>query len=159
MINLNRSKVNKMNAEYKEAFSEVDQILSMMPSSLSDKIPLQFKQIISKGKSTTYMPKIEEPIEQYPLREETLVILALIYRDFLCPKEEKAKLLERDSKKLAEFEKELREKYNPDNLFKNKKESDVEYKSKDKTSMMIVQEEKWYKKIFNMIKNLFKRNT
>ena len=65
----------------------------------------------------------------------------------------------KDSQKLLEYEKELREKYNTDNLFKNKKNKDVEYEFKDETSMMIVQEEKWYKKIFNIIKNLFKRNS
>lgn len=145
-----------MKEEYREAFSEVEQILNLMPTNLSDKIPLGFKKIVSAEKSKTYYPKISEPIEEYALKEETTVILAVIYRDFLCTKQEKEKLIERDSNKLLEFEKELREKYNPDDIFKNKKEVRNEEQIEEK-SLTVVQEEKWYQKIFNIIKNLFNR--
>ena len=40
-----------MKEEYREAFSEVEQILNLMPSNLSDKIPLGFKKIVSAEKS------------------------------------------------------------------------------------------------------------
>lgn len=147
-----------MREEYLKAFSEVEQIIKFMPVTLQKKIPDRFKNIISTEKSRTYRPHIEEPFEECNIMEETKIILALIYRDFLCSEQEKKEIKLKDSQKLLEYEKELREKYNTDNLFKNKKESDVEYESKDETSM-IVQEEKWYKKIFNIIKNLFKRNS
>lgn len=62
---------------------------------------------------------------------------------------------------------EARQKYNPDDLFKNKKNEKLNYKEEteeiEKTEeteekrMVIVQEEKWYKKIFNIIKGIFKR--
>ena len=147
-----------MREEYLKAFSEVEQIIKFMPVTLQKKIPDRFKNIISTEKLRTYRPHIEEPFEECNIMEETKIILALNYRDFLCSEQEKKEIKLKDSQKLLEYEKELREKYNTDNLFKNKKESDVEYESKDETSM-IVQEEKWYKKIFNIIKNLFKRNS
>ncbi len=147
-----------MREEYLKAFSEVEQIIKFMPVTLQKKIPDRFKNIISTEKLRTYRPHIEEPFEECNIMEETKIILALIYRDFLCSEQEKKEIKLKDSQKLLEYEKELREKYNTDNLFKNKKERDVEYESKDETSM-IVQEEKWYKKIFNIIKNLFKRNS
>ena len=51
---------------------------------------------------------------------------------------------------------ELREKYNPDNVFKNKVNIEKrEIQNFEETRLTIVQEEKWYKKIFNMIKNIF----
>lgn len=148
-----------MREEYLKAFSEVEQIIKLMPETLQKKIPDRFKNIISTEKSQTYIPHIEEPFEECNIMEETKIILAVIYRDFLCSKQEKKEIKLKDSQKLLEYEKELREKYNTDKLFKNKKESDVEYESKNETSMIIVQEEKWYKKIFNIIKNLFKRNS
>ena len=43
-----------------------------------------------------------------------------------------------------------REKYNPDNIFKNTKESICE--EKHISSMIEVKEEKWYQKIFKSIK-------
>ncbi len=65
------------------------------------------------------------------------------------------------------IEEEARQKYNPDDLFKNKKNEKLNYKEEteeiEKTEeteekrMVIVQEEKWYKKIFNIIKGIFKR--
>ena len=57
------------------------------------------------------------------------------------------------------YEKELREKYNPDNLFKNKKEqiedistSQVQEKT---TSLVEYKEQTWYQKIFENIRNFF----
>ena len=49
-----------------------------------------------------------------------------------------------------------REKYNPDNIFKNTKEPIYE-KEKHINSIIAVKEEKWYIKIFKLIKNLLKR--
>lgn len=137
----------------------MNKLLNLCLRLYKKKIPDRFKNIISTEKSQTYIPHIEEPFEECNIMEQTKIILAVIYRDFLCSEQEKNEIKLKDSQKLLEYEKELREKYNTDNLFKNKKESDVEYESKVETSMMIVQEEKWYKKIFNIIKNLFKRNS
>ena len=99
-----------MKEEYREAFSEVEQIINLMPSNLANRIPLGFKKIIQSEKSKTYIPNVTEPIEQSTLKAETIIILAVIYRDFLCTKEERESLITRDKNKLAEFENELREK-------------------------------------------------
>ncbi len=147
-----------MKEEYKEAFAEVEQILNLMPTNLSSKIPLGFKQIISSEKSKTYHPKISEPIEECQLKDDTIVILAIIYRDFLCTKEEREKLIERDSNKLLEFESKLREKYNPDDIFKKRKETTEKYiENNEEKNIAIIPEEKWYRRIFNIIKGLFKK--
>lgn len=146
-----------MKEEYKEAFAEVEQILNLMPTNLSNKIPLGFKQIISSEKSKTYHPKISEPIEECQLKDDTIIILAIIYRDFLCSKEKREKLIARDSNKLLEFENKLREKYNPDDIFKNKVKIKNEEQTEEKR-LTVIQEEKWYQKIFNIVKKLFKRN-
>ena len=149
-----------MKEEYREAFSEVEQILNLMPTNLSNKIPLRFKQIISTEKSKTYFPKISEPLEECTLKEETTVILAVIYRDFLCSKQEREKLIERDSNKLLEFEKELREKYNPDDIFKNRKNSQttLENKISEENAIIEYKEKNFIQKIFEKIKHFFKRN-
>ena len=149
-----------MKEEYREAFSEVEQILKLMPTNLSNRIPMKFKNIISLEKSKTYIPQISEPFEECELKEETKIILAVIYRDFLCSKEERENLLERDKNKLLEFEKELREKYNPDNLFKNKNTSSesIQDNISTETAMVEYKEKNFLQKLFDKIKNLFKRN-
>ena len=142
---------------YMDAFSEVNAILSIMPSNLVNKIPLKLQHIINEYKNDKYKPLIEEPIENYKLMDESKIILSLIYQDFLCSDEEKEILKIRDYEKLKEEEQQLREKYNPDDIFKNKNVPQEEQLSEE-TRMTIVQEEKWYQKIFNLIKNLFNRN-
>ena len=149
-----------MKKVYADAFAEIDQIFNLMPNALLDKIPNKFMQIIRDNKSD-YIPNIKEPIEECKLSEEAIIILSLIYRDFLCSKEEKEKLLYRDAQKIKEAEEELREKYNPDNLFKNKNiisANDTIPENKESVALIKYEEDKWYKKIFNVIKKLFKRN-
>lgn len=145
-----------MKEVYKEAFAEVNEIFKLMPEGLLNKIPSEFKQIIEGEKSTSYISQIHEPIEECNLKEETIIILALIYRDFLCSKEEKEKLKLRDAKAVKDAEEELRERYNPDDVFKNRKSERVEQEYKE--NQLVVVEEKWYTKILNIIKNIFKKN-
>lgn len=144
---------------YKEAFVEVSEIFKLMPKTMLNKIPSRFRQIIENEKSTTYTSNIKEPLEQCILKEETIIILSLIYRDFLCNKEEKERLQYRDAQKIKEAEDELREKYNPDNIFKKKIEPNINNTTEiqENLSLVKVEEDKWYKKIFNIIKNIFKR--
>lgn len=149
-----------MKEEYREAFSEVAQIINLMPSNLASRIPVGFKQIIQAEKSKTYIPNITEPIEQCELRTETTIILAVIYRDFLCSKEEKANLIERDNAQLVKFEKELREKYNPDNIFKNRgiSQQTIGVNISGETAMVEYKKKNFIKKIFEKIKHLFRIN-
>ena len=55
------------------------------------------------------------------------------------------------------LEKEMYEKYNPDDIFK-KRISDNKEENIQSKEMIVIQEEKWYQKIFNIIKKFFKRN-
>ena len=152
-----------MKPEYKEAFEEIYEIFNLMPKELLNKIPTKFYEMIKEERDTNYSPNIQEPLEKQKLKNETIIILGLIYRDFLCSPNEKKRLQEKDAKELREVEKtleeEIREKYNPDDIFKNKNRIEPEeVQSSEETRMTIVQKEKWYKKIFNLIKNLFHSN-
>lgn len=140
---------------YSDAFSEVDAILNIMPSNLFNKIPLNFRQIISEYKNDSYNPQIKEPVEDYELKDETKIILSIIYRDFLCSNEEKERLKARDSQKLKEEEEQLREKYNPDNIFKDKKTNSIE--SVEESVAMIEYKESFLTRLLNKIKNIFRK--
>jgi hypothetical protein len=148
-----------MKKEYKEAFSEVDEIFDLMPSELLSKIPNKFKELIRNHKSDTYIPNIHEPFENCELKYETHIVLALIYRDFLCSPQEKQELLLRDAKRIQEFEIELREKYNPDNIFKNhpKESNDFDTAINNCTAMVEVKDKNFLQRFFAKIKNFFTR--
>ena len=72
-----------MDETYKEAFYEVDCILNLMPKELTDKIPNAFKTVIEENKSKSYFKVIKEPINEQELKDETITILGMIYKDFL----------------------------------------------------------------------------
>lgn len=152
-----------MKPEYREAFEEIYEIFSLMPKELLKKIPTKFYEMIEEERDTNYSPNIKEPLEKQKLKNETIIILGLIYRDFLCSPDEKKRLQEKDAIEFQEVEKaleeEIREKYNPDDIFKNRNRIiPEETQPSEETRMTLVQEEKWYQKIFNLIKNLFHRN-
>lgn len=150
-----------MKQEYRKAFTEVNAIIQLMPEELVDKIPSKFHVMLEEEEDKDYYPNIKEPLEEQKLKEETIIILGLIYRDFLCSPEERKELQEKDAKELQEvkmaMEQEMREKYNPDDIFKNRRKDNPEEQSYTGNTSMIVVEEKWYQKIFQIIKKLFKR--
>ena len=101
-----------------EAFTEVNEIIKLMPLELVNKIPSKFREMIVEEKDARELQEVEKTIEQ-----------------------------------------EIREKYNPDDIFKKKNQNNIEESNnkEENTSMVVVQEEKWYQKIFNIIKGIFKR--
>ena len=151
-----------MKKEYSEAFSEVNEILKLMPIELINKIPFEFRRIIEEEKSKEYFPNIQEPIENVNLKKETIILLGFIYRDFLCSVEEKNRLQELERRQLEELRKEAHsntsEKTNYSELLSHintsnsQKNQNIE---REKVSL-IVQEKKWYQRIFDLIKKLFK---
>lgn len=101
-----------------------------------------------------FFPNIKEPIENCELREETIIILALIYRDFLCNENEKKELKERDAEELKKIEKEIREKYNPEDIFKKEEKNEDNHQE---TGMIKYKEQSFIKRLFKKIKNIFIR--
>ena len=86
-----------MERAYEEAFTEVEEVIKLMPIDLVSKIPAQFRQTISENKATNYKVVIKEPLEEQKLKKETIAILGLIYRDFLASPEEREQLQMKDA--------------------------------------------------------------
>ena len=155
--------------KYSIAFEEVYEIFKIMPRELLNKIPIEFQKIIEEERDKNYFANIQEPIENCKLTNETIILLGLIYRDFLCMPEERKKLQENEARELneiqAKIENKLKEKYNPNDIFKSKEHENAEQENsnnknlvieKENTELMVAEKEKWYKKILNMIKKIFK---
>lgn len=146
-----------MEDKYSKALKEVYVILENSEEKIKRKIPENFKLFVSKNMDKEYIPNINFNNEAWEdtIMEETQQILAVIYRDYLVTKEEREELLKEESEEEKRIEQELRERYNPDNIFKKHKEKN---RSNDtNTSMIKIEEIKWYKKFINKILSLFKR--
>ena len=142
-----------MEKVYEEAFTEVDEILKLMPIDLISKIPSQFRQAISENKSANYIADIKEPIEEQKLKEETVIILGLIYRDFLASPEERERLKSEDEEELKKIEKEIQEQYNIDNAFKKRKNK--KDNQNDTTDIIVYKKPNFFRKIIDLIRGIF----
>ena len=144
-----------------QAFTQVYDVINHMEIEMQEKIPKKFIDLIRENRDLDYKLNInyKEDIKKQLLKESK-VILSLIYRDFLCSKEKKEKLLQLDLEEIRKEEKILREKYEID--FEKRKKEKIEkniekIKEQDEKLPIKVEKEKWYKKIFEILKKMFKR--
>jgi len=137
------------------AYAEVDAILDMLETEAVEKIPVKVREFFKNEKDKNYIPKISEDfseIENMELMRETICLLTILDINYWCETEEEKqfvlnKLKENDRKK----EEELREKYNPDNIFKNKN------KIQEIVAMVEYKEPNFIRRLLDKIKRLFKR--
>lgn len=147
-----------MDKNYQEAFTEVDEILKLMPIDLSSKVPPKLRNIISKNKDLEYKTTIKEPLEERDLKKETIVILGLIYRDFIATPEEKEQLKLKDSEYLRKIEEDMQKQYDINKVFEKRKAKIEEETSEQQTQLVVYEEPGFIKKFFNLIKGIFKKN-
>lgn len=144
--------------EYAEAYAEIDEILGYLPEEYVNKIPVKLRKFYKKAKDKEYVSKIDpyKTLDNQDMKPKTKTLLTIIYREYWCNEKERAELdkilIENDKK----YEEELREKYNPDNIFKKKQKTEKIQKIEE-TAMINYENKAWYKKAFNFIRNLLKK--
>jgi|GEM_PF-114345 len=108
--------------------SEILEILGYMDKQYVEKVPKKLLELFEKNKLEGYEPHIshEIPLNEQNISKKTIAMLALLYLDYWCKDEnEKQELVKLFKKNEIIHQRELMEKYNPDNLFKNRKKVDV----------------------------------
>lgn len=141
-----------------QVFSEVYDIIYNMK--IDNYIPKEFVELINNNRDKQYKVNIDysKSINDQELQRGTRVILSLIYRDFLCNKEERQFLVNKDKEDIKKYEEALREKYNTDNLFK-KKDIAVEetIENTESKEMMEYKKENFLKKFLKRIFSIFRK--
>lgn len=137
--------------EYKKSVTEVIDILNYLPKEMTCKIPRKFWGFLQEQCLTEYKPNFDfsKGLDEIKLSNKTKSLLAMIYINYMCSEEEKIeydKILFQNEEK---YQKELKEKYNPDNLFKDK----VKESAREATISMV----DYKKSIFTKLKNWFKQ--
>jgi len=150
------------NNELSIAYAEVYEILSFMEPKYIDKIPLKLMELFREEKLKDYKPNIEPtiPLDEQKLQKKTLIILAMLNINYWCEDEnEKKELIKLYSENDKRKEEELRERYNPDNLFKKKGQIVEDNKiNQEYTQLIEYKEQNIFKKILSKIMKLFKKN-
>ena len=157
--------------EYAEALAEVRFILKYTNEELVQKIPKVFWNHINDNYDKDYEVhiKLDMPLEEQNLKNDTKNLMAIIYRNYFCTPEEKKEYNDLLIQNQQKYDQELSEKYSYDNLFKNRKNGEqfeqnsvyqgpIEQETiKQNNMQMIEYKENIFKKIFNKIKSFFTR--
>lgn len=138
-----------MNKTYEIALTEVFEILEYLPKDIKSKIPKKLMEFIEKEKDDSYIVDIKQPLNIEDYSNEAIVLLGMIYTDFLCSQEEKNELIQKSIELNKKFQQESLEKYNPDNIFKTKKDKiDTIDDHNMQTNLALVKvNENWFTKI------------
>ena len=147
--------------ELSEAAVEFNCILEYTSEELKNKIPQIFLDFLKNIQSQTYKFEYDKTkkLNEQNLKSQTRGLIALVYQDYICNESEKSEYLRKAKKITIQKEEDKRNLYNPDDLFKNRNRIiPEETQTFEEIRMTLVQEEKWYQKILNLIKNLFHKN-
>ncbi len=141
----------------RKIFSEIDAFLDIVDEKYKNRIPVQLRNLYKDEKLKDYIPKYDASIqiEKQNIQKETIAMIALLHLNYWCDsEEEKSKIRGILNENEVKYQKELHEKYNSDNLFKNKNKEQEEVVVQELA--MIDYKETFIKKVINAIKKLFK---
>ena len=141
-----------------QVFSEVYDIIYHMEEELFNKIPKGFIKMVQQNRDENFVVNIDycKSINDQELQRGTRVVLSLIYRDYICSKEEREEIITNDEKELKHVEEEIREKYNPHNIFKNRKYKVEDMQEENDNTEMIIYKENIIQKLVRKIKEFLK---
>lgn len=144
-----------MNEVYTKALTEVDEIINHLDIATLEKIPISFRKFVKTTKNQDYRfeYKDELPLTEQGLSDEAKAIISLMYRNYMCSKEEKQRLAEKDKKALEIKRQKEQEKYNVDNIIKEKQKEMQGAKAQLPT---VIKKEGFFRRILNSIRNFFK---
>lgn len=147
-----------MEKESQLAYAEVDAILNMLETEAVEKIPLKVREFFKNEKDKKYIPKFSEnffDIDNIELMRETICLLTILDINYWCETEEEKQLILNkleDNDRIKEEE--LRERYNPDNIFKNKVNENINSES---VALIEYKERSIIKRAFDKIFRFLKR--
>ena len=141
-----------------QSYSEVYDIIEHLDKKLYNKIPAKFIKMLKENMDNNYNVEIDynKSINEQKLLKDTKIILSIIYRDYLCSEEKKKELIEKDKADLVRYENEIRERYNPDKIFKNRIQENNTEKTKENITAMVEYKENIFLKIIEFFKKIFK---
>lgn len=143
------------NVELKNTLFEVSVILKNIDKNLSNKIPERLKEYIETNKSLShnFMYDYDKSLSEQRMLKTTEKYLTILFLRYWCTNEEKTKVLDAMKRNEEKYQKEIKEKYNPNTLFKK---SNVENVKKE-VALVEVKEEKWYQKILTFFRKMFRK--
>ncbi len=145
---------------YACAYKEVIEVLKYTKREDVNKIPKYRILLWKTNMNKDYDFKIDttKSLKEQNLSDEAKAIIANIFKKYWATDYQRERIEAKEKYDIEQLEKEKQEKYNSENLFKNKsKGEEKQVQSIKEKSLVVVNEEKWYKKIFSIIKSFFNK--
>lgn len=143
--------------EYANAYSEVLEILNHIPKADYNKVPNNMIELFAtnKNKEYSFSYDVNKTLNEQNVSKKAKTIIAILFRDYWATPYQRERILEKEKYDIAKMEEEKREKYNPDNIFKNNKNdvtTAIDETEDTSISMQIVEyKEPIFKRIMNKI--------
>lgn len=144
----------KLSINTRQAYSEVDEFLGLVTEEEKNQIPKKLRNFFREERDINYHKNIDPsiPIKEQNLKEETLSIIALLMLQYWYKDEDKKqRLLEILDENERKYQEELREKYNPDDLFNKDNKIKKDSVANQDTSIIEYKDENSFKKLLNKI--------
>lgn len=143
-----------LSIEYKSSISEVLDIINNMEDIYREKISTKFMEFLVKNQNENYINHMNPNFEmnEQIKGKKTKEILAIIAYNYWYNEEQREEYKKRLKENEEIHQQELRKLYDTDNLFKRNRENE----DTNNMQIMVVQKKKWYQKIFEKIKGIFR---
>lgn len=146
----------------RQAYSEIDEFIGLLTVDEQKQIPKKLRDFFKEQKDKEYIKHINPniPIKNQNLLEETLALIAMLNLQYWCKDEqEKERLKNIYAENERKYQEELGLKYNPNNIFNNKKKNVISEENNVNNEKMSnlpieVKTEKFYNRLINFLKRL-----
>lgn len=173
---------------YEKAYTEVLEVLNYIPEEEKNLVPSNLFEAFQKNADKNYIYHIDTNLsfDKQNLLNETKAILAVLFRDYWATDYQREQILLQEKRDRAEYEAKLREKYNSDNLFKDRNNNEKVARIKEdkneivsnqnntlnelkssqnnainefnhKQLVVVKEKQNWITKLFYKIKNFFNK--
>lgn len=147
---------------YRKAYTELNEVFKFLPSSELKKIPAKLRKNIKAEMDNDYIFKLDasKTLEEQELMTETKALIIELYERYLCEEEEKDRWEIYNKFCIDRIEEKKREKFDPDNILKNRAESENEIEnqveSMEEKSLTEIENLGFFRRIVQKIKRMLK---
>lgn len=142
------------NEEYKNAYSEVLEIIKYIPRTDYEKVPndriVFFEQNSNKEYHINYNPDLT--LDENNISKRAKAIIAILFRDYWATSSQKEIIKSKQRIARLKIEEEKREKYNTQNLFKRNIKKDKKEKESKNCKEITQYKESWIKILIKKLK-------
>ena len=147
------------NDEYKNAYSEVLEIIKYIPKSDFIKIPNEkiefFEQNSNKKHYINYNPELT--LDENNISKRAKAIIAILFRDYWATDSQKEIIKAKQKNDRLKIEEKKRKEYNPNNIFNNNMKEEIKDNSSQDGNELTKYKKSWIKVLANKIKCIFRK--